>query len=305
MQVVILKQPLYGNVEWNGVEFIYNSYTEEKYNDYYIYSIIENGENTVYTKYVNQNNTPPVANNVSLTANAYGVNIISINSLASDLTDPFKEFKIESVTGALYGTVSTDGYNIYYTSNAFNNVETLTYIITDKEYKVYKGIFHGTNYGMGVGKLALTARISESLAKELMDYYFHLNPEVKKWQQRIAKDVSTKGWIQNIFGRRAWFLNKNDVTLLNKAYAFIPQSSIADVINRATVDCYEKYSDRIDILMQVHDSLVFQYNIPDAIENRNLIKNSMEVKIPYSKQLIIPSDYKVSLVSYGDTQKVK
>lgn len=232
------------------------------------------------------------------------------------LPDEGKEIADFDLSGADIQIVGWDSeckWLMDYFANPRGNGKVYHYIasnffqreITDKEYKVYKGIFHGTNYGMGVGKLALTARISESLAKELMDYYFHLNPEVKKWQQRIAKDVSTKGWIQNIFGRRAWFLNKNDVTLLNKAYAFIPQSSIADVINRATVDCYEKYSDRIDILMQVHDSLVFQYNIPDAIENRNLIKNSMEVKIPYPKQLIIPSDYKISLVSYGDTQKVK
>jgi len=79
MQVVILKQPLYGDIIWNGVDFIYNSYTEERYNDYYIYSLTVDGKSTVYTKYVNQINTPPVANNVSLTADAYGVNVININ----------------------------------------------------------------------------------------------------------------------------------------------------------------------------------------------------------------------------------
>ena len=135
MQVVILKQPLYGDIIWNGVDFIYNSYTEERYNDYYIYSLTVDGKSTVYTKYVNQINTPPVANNVSLTADAYGVNVININSLASDATNPFSVFKIESVTGALYGTATTDGDNIYYTSNIFNSVENLTYTVTDKEYK--------------------------------------------------------------------------------------------------------------------------------------------------------------------------
>lgn len=134
MQVVILKQPLYGDIIWNGVDFIYNSYTEEKYNDYYIYTLTVDGKSTTYTKYVNQINTPPVANNVSLTADAYGVNVININSLASDATNPFSVFKIESVTGALYGTATTDGNNIYYTSNTFNSVENLTYTVTDKEY---------------------------------------------------------------------------------------------------------------------------------------------------------------------------
>ena len=135
MQVVILKQPLYGTIKWNGVDFTYESFTDQNHNDFYIYTLNENGVNTTYTSYINQNNIAPIANNVSLTADAYAVNVISINSLGSDNSNPFDEFIIESVSGALYGKVSTDGKNIYYISDNFNRVENLTYTLTDKQYK--------------------------------------------------------------------------------------------------------------------------------------------------------------------------
>lgn len=137
MQVVILKQPLYGSIEWNGVDFIYKSFTVENYNDFYIYSLTVDGKTTVYNKFVNlDNNQPTISSyNVTLTAEAYGVNVINISSLATDETNPFYEFKIKDVTGALYGTAVTDGDNIYYISNAYNSVENLTYTISDKQYE--------------------------------------------------------------------------------------------------------------------------------------------------------------------------
>lgn len=137
MQVVILKQPLYGSVEWNGVDFIYTSFTVENYNDFYIYSITQNGKTTVYNKFVNLDNTAPIitTNNVTLTAEANGLNVISISSLATDINNPFYSYKIKYITGALYGTAVTDGDNIYYISNAYNSVENLTYTISDKEYE--------------------------------------------------------------------------------------------------------------------------------------------------------------------------
>ena len=176
--------------------------------------------------------------------------------------------------------------------------------ISDREYKTYKGIFHGTNYGMGTDKLAVTAGISFDLAKQLQDFYFQLNPEVKQWQERIKKDITKKGYIENIFGRRGWFIDKNDVTLYNKAFAFIPQSSIADVVNHGFVNIIEQLPE-VQVLMQVHDSIVTQYPKEKAVYYRQRIKECMEIDIPYTPTLIIPADFKVSDISYGDTEKVK
>lgn len=167
-----------------------------------------------------------------------------------------------------------------------------------KEYKVYKGVFHGSNYGMGVKKLAMMAGIPIKQARELQDFYFRLNPEIPKWQKRVEEEIRSKGYIENIFGRRGWFINSNDPMLLNKALAFTPQSTIGDIVNRALVNT-EKFPEIIPLL-QVHDSLVVEYPAEKAVHYRKAILSCMDVPLPYDPILIIPSDIQVSCKSYGE-----
>lgn len=172
------------------------------------------------------------------------------------------------------------------------------------EYKPYKAVCHGSNYGLGVDKLASMLGISRDYAQQLQDFYFNLCPEIRLWQERIRNEINTRGYISNIFGRRGWFLNKNDATLYNKAYAFIPQSSIADLVTEAMDNIMDNYS-HIQVLLQVHDSLVFQYPIVRAAECRKQILDGMVIELPYPTPLRIPADMKVSTKSYGDTVKVR
>jgi hypothetical protein len=65
------------------------------------------------------------------------------------------------------------------------------------------------------------------------------------------------------------------------------------------VKIYEEYS-FIEILLNVHDSVVVQYPIDRAEECRLLVKDAMMVELPYKTPLRIPSDGKFSRVSYGD-----
>lgn len=173
-----------------------------------------------------------------------------------------------------------------------------------REYKTYKAVFHGSNYGMGINRLAMMSGLPIDLAQQLQDYYFTLCPEVRIWQQRIIKDISSKGYITNKFGRRGWYLNKNDPMLHNKAFSFIPQSTIADLVNHAMYEIDSKLSD-VQILLQVHDSLVVQYRIEVAEERRGQVKKLMELPIPYDPVLVIPSDIQISQKSYGDVKDLK
>jgi DNA polymerase-1 len=179
--------------------------------------------------------------------------------------------------------------------------------ISDKsnEYKKFKGIFHGLNYLMGIDKLALLSGVEYNLAKQLRDFYFSLNPEILLWHERVGRDISSKGYVSNAFGRRAWFLNRNDKTLMNKAVAFEPQAGIADLVNLAWIIMLETFKGEVEILLQVHDSLVVQYPIEKAEYYRTACKEAMEIALPYKQPLIIPADIKVSTISYGDCKKLK
>jgi hypothetical protein len=192
--------------------------------------------------------------------------------------------------------------------------------VKEDSYKLYKASHHGVWYGMQTEKLASTLGCSFSLAKSLMEFYNHIYPEKEKWHEKIQRNVKLKGYITNIFGRRGYFLNTNDATLWNKAFSFIPQSTIADVINRAWVKIaqelnmqvrdmyedtivYEEVSSEeefIQVLMQVHDSLVLQYPVAIAEKVREPIRQSMLIPLPYDPPFSIPSDFKVSASSYGE-----
>lgn len=179
--------------------------------------------------------------------------------------------------------------------------------ISDKsdEYKLYKGVFHGSNYLMGVDKLAKMSGLTLEQAKGLQDFYFRLNPEIRLWHKRIEHDVRTKGYVQNKFGRRMEFwITRNNPTVMNEVAAAIPQSTIGDLINRAWVNVVRNLPN-LQVLMQTHDSLTMQYPQSEAEYHRKRILELMLIPVPYKIPLYIESDIKVSSISYGDTKKVK
>jgi DNA polymerase-1 len=190
--------------------------------------------------------------------------------------------------------------------------------VDDPEYKFYKGSHHGVWYGMAVRKLAITINCSVGKAGELLEFYNYLYPEKDLWHRRLISEVNARGWLENIFGRRAWFINTNDPTRKNQMFSFKAQSTTSDVINRGWVNIRRniRFSElesgkgilfprnHPDILAQVHDSLLMQYPIPVAEEVRPLIMNEMLIPLPYAKPVRIPADFKVSTVSYGDCKKL-
>ena len=186
-----------------------------------------------------------------------------------------------------------------------------------------------TNYGMGVDKAARTAGMSLLEAKKLQKFYFDLCPEIPRWHKRIKDEVYKRGYVENIFGARGYFLNRNDHTLLNKAYAYIPQSTIGIMVNKGLVSIekeaamltetrrmlnkggldMQKHTNLslvtddtvapIEVLMQVHDSLAGQIKTTDVTAPERIIKH-MSIELPYKTPLVIPVDIATSVRSYGD-----
>ena len=172
---------------------------------------------------------------------------------------------------------------------------------SDKWYKIFKQFCHGTNYGMMEAKAAINAGIDLKDAKEIRKWYFALCPEIPEWHKEIENKCKTQGYIENIFGRQLWFLNKDCPTWLNQAIASIPQSTIGDLTNRGLVNIEEKYEQNLTsahVLFQVHDSLAGQYLTSD-LTAPEIIKQSMLIELPYKLPLIIGVDLETSSISYG------
>jgi hypothetical protein len=62
----------------------------------------------------------------------------------------------------------------------------------------------------------------------------------------------------------------------------------------------------VTILLQVHDSLVFQVPLHRAkVSDFNLIRQAIDIPIPYKDELRIPWGLAISSKSWGDVEKKK
>lgn len=170
----------------------------------------------------------------------------------------------------------------------------------DPRRQTFKSFAHGTNY-LGTAKgLAERLGLSIKEAESTQKWYFTKFPKIKKWQDTLRDQVYRTKVIKNPFGYRCYINDRIEGTVFNQAAAWIPQSAVACLINRAYVRIYEELPE-VQILCQVHDSLVGQYPIEKAEFYRKEILRCATIPLPYKDDpLIIPVGIATSAVSWGD-----
>ena len=176
---------------------------------------------------------------------------------------------------------------------------TMTKASHPREYAQFKSLCHGTNYlGTADGiapRIGLLVHETERIQKWYLE---GMCPEISKWQSEVKKQVSGRRYVENAFGYRNYFFDRIEGTIFNQAVAWIPQSSVACLINRAW-SSIEDNMPEAEILIQVHDSLVGQ--IPTHMKNELLpkIAELATVPIPYDDPLFIPVGFVSSEKSWG------
>lgn len=173
-----------------------------------------------------------------------------------------------------------------------------------KMYDAVKRTVHGTNYA---GSARTIANIIGWPIHELQSFqhrWFKLHPSIKDWHRRTEHDLQTTRRVTNKFGYRIVYFDRPD-NLLPKGLAWLPQSTIAAVCGRAAVNLHRKIP-WATILLQVHDSLVFQVPFHRAnVSDFNSIRQAISIEIPYPDPLVIPWGLALSHKSWGDVEKKK
>ena len=135
--------------------------------------------------------------------------------------------------------------------------------VTDAERSWGKRANHALNYGMGEGVFAVDHGIPWTQARDIRNAYFKLYPNVQPWWAALKSQIFKDRTLTNCLGRRRVFKGYIDNILLKEAYSFQPQSTVADKLNRDGL-CYVYYDaffDHVELLNQIHDSIVFQIPI--------------------------------------------
>lgn len=159
-----------------------------------------------------------------------------------------------------------------------------------------KVFVHGTDYGGSARTMAINCGLLIIVSDTMQRRWFGAHPGIKVWHRRTEEQLAIDRTVTNKFGYSITFFD--DIkSILPKALAWTPQSTVAIVINHGLVNIDNNLRE-VELLLQVHDSLVMQHKpIPSLTEH---IHKELLVPIPYPDPLTIPVDYKSSTVSWGD-----
>lgn len=165
------------------------------------------------------------------------------------------------------------------------------------ERQLAKNFVHGTNYGGKEKTMAAVCGILVSDCARLQARWFSLHPGIKRWHERTERNLQTKRYVTNPFGYRRYYFDRVD-TILPEALAWVPQSTVANVTARMQHNV-ERGNFGVELLIQVHDSLVGQYITRDEAIILPKLHAACLIPIPYPETLTIPVGIKTSTKSWG------
>jgi len=142
--------------------------------------------------------------------------------------------------------------------------------ITKKERNLAKSLVHAANYGIGARTFGAMIGKTTSEAQDLLNQYFAMYPRIKIWHRDVEYELGKTRMLSNPFGRKRAFMNRWSKDLIREAMAFVPQSTVGDLLNKALVQVYNHLPDEWNILLQVHDSIVLQ--VPQTVVPQQLWK---------------------------------
>jgi len=163
---------------------------------------------------------------------------------------------------------------------------------------------HGLNYDMGYTTFAIQNEVPESDAKTIINAYHEAYPSIRVWHKWIRDELSKSRTLTNIFGRKRTFYANWGKPMFKDGYAFTPQSSLVDLLNRGIILIYDdksRYMKPTDYLMQVHDSLLYQWYLADGRFNRLARavwkqREHLEPTLTWqNRQFIVKTDMKMGL----------
>lgn len=139
--------------------------------------------------------------------------------------------------------------------NAANIFKVAEEEVPDNLRQLAKRVVHASNYGMGPITFAKTAGIPVADARKLLNQYHATYPGIQNWHSAVKAKLGRGRYLDTPFGRRRYFWAHWGEGLFKEAYAYVPQSTVADQVNQALIGLSNQ---GYEILLQAHDSILLQ-----------------------------------------------
>ncbi|MBT4856597.1 DNA polymerase I [Candidatus Uhrbacteria bacterium] len=156
--------------------------------------------------------------------------------------------------------------------------------VTKEERSAAKGVNFGILYGMGSRNLAKSSGLSKEEAKIFIARYFDLHPGIANYIEETKKRAHEFEFVETLFGRRRHLPEINGgigmlVAAAERMAVNMPiQGTQADLIKMAMLVVEKWTRDHVDVelLLQVHDELVFEVNASKVDEIVPELRSMME-----------------------------
>jgi len=168
--------------------------------------------------------------------------------------------------------------------------------VTDEQRRRAKAINFGLIYGMSAFGLARQLGIERAEAAAYIDRYFERYPGVRRYMDSTRAMAHEKGYVETVFGRRLTLpdIHARQVPIrqaAERAAINAPmQGTAADIIKRAMLRVHQALATAdlgCNLLLQVHDELVFEVRDRDLDAARQLVRVEMEAAAELAVPLVV------------------
>ena len=148
-----------------------------------------------------------------------------------------------------------------------------------------KAVNFGIIYGISAFGLAQDIGVSNAEAKRYIDNYFARYPRVREFIDHTITEAKKNGYVSTLFGRRRFIpeLASSSVAVRNfgerMAINTPIQGTAADLIKLAMINIQKRLSRkdlRSQMILQVHDELVFEVPDEEIDKMKMLVREEME-----------------------------
>lgn len=176
--------------------------------------------------------------------------------------------------------------------------------VSDSLRQMCKAVVYASNYLATVPTVTRTinansdltgVRVTEKQVAKIQGVYFDAHP-LKAWWQEVERDLKARGYLTNALGFKRYFFNPNPHDRHKEGCAFLPQSTVAQLINRSMTKIYNELDrdGEVELLMQVHDELLFQIREDLIAETAPKIRDIMQEPFHiHGREVYIPTGGKV------------
>lgn len=174
----------------------------------------------------------------------------------------------------------------------------------DSYRQLAKKLGHGTNYYGTPRTMAKHTKVATHIIEEFQYNYFKAFPAignvdrqdrlVPTWHNYVRGELSERHMLTSMFGRRRHFFGRSfEDTTLREAIAYEPQSMTADEIDTGLLRLWR--GNKVQLLIQVHDSILFQYREEeeDTILPWALDQLKVHLELVGGRDFYVPVDAKV------------